>query len=164
MKLTAISGDDLDVETWIKDMMASHGYAQLSVHDPESGLPGYAFTIGLTQSRQTPELFCMGVAPDIAAQLFAHCVAAHDRGSCDLTAKDGELKNVIEGFVLGLRRLPSAVTRLVNAARPDSFNDIKTLAQVLLPDNAGRFPGQPGCDAHIAAAQDADWLVAPVTH
>ena len=159
MYANALAGDALDVETWVDQMIAENGYAQLSIHDPNSGRPGCAFTLGLEHSRQSPELFCMGVSPEIASTLFSLCIEAHDAARVDLASARGDMSDLIEGFVVRLRRIPPALACQGQAARSDRCFDITALVQILMPDNAGRFPGDPSCDPLVAAAQDADRLI-----
>ena len=156
--------DDLDVEAWVEQMIAEHGYAQISMHDPASDLPGFAFTVGLEQSRLVPELFCMGVSPDVAAQLFAICIEGQDARVCDIAKGDQRLNNLLEGYTLGLRRADAPMVLKANTVRPRRGADISRMMQLLLPDNDGYLPGDANCDPRIAAAQDPDRLITTVTN
>ena len=160
MKLDAFVGDDLDVEAWIDQMIAENGYAQIAVHDRFSDLPGYAFTIGLEQSRQVPELLCMGFAPDVTAQLFALCIDGHDAGIHDLSRGNQDVTGLVDDHTLRFRRVAPAMVRRANAMRPQRFTDIAAMLQVLVPDNDGFFPGDAECDSTVAAYQDPEWLLA----
>lgn len=149
-----------DVEAWVQKMIAENGYAQISRHDPSSGLPGFAFTIGLEHSRNVPELICLGVSPDIAAQLFSICIEGHDAGLCDLTARNQSVSGLVDGYSLRFRRVSPAMVLKANEVRPNRPADISDMVQLLLPDNDGFFPGDAECDPGIAASQDTDWLLA----
>ncbi|MFK7875653.1 MAG: DUF4262 domain-containing protein [Paracoccaceae bacterium] len=151
--------DDLDIETWVATMIAEHGYAQMSVHDPSSALPGFAYTIGLEQSRNVPELMCMGVAPDIAAQLFAICIEAHDAKLCDLGGGEQTVNGLVEGYTVGFRNVVPAMVLKANAVRPNRPKNVLEMMQLLLPDNNGLFPGDVNCDPGIAFEQDPDRLL-----
>lgn len=164
MQITAQVENDLDVEAWVEQMIAQNGYAQISLHDPASGLPGFAFTIGLEQSRHVPELMCMGVAPDIAAQLFAICIEGHDNALCDLSQESQSVTGLIEGYALGFRRLAPQIVLRSNALRPNRREDISGMMQLVLPDNNGVFPSDAACDAEVAAAQDPDRLMSPTVN
>lgn len=159
MQVIAGVEDELDVEVWVDQMIAENGYAQISVHDPASGLPGFAYTVGLEQSRQVPELLCLGVAPDIAAQLFAICIEGHDASACDLAAGSQTVTGLVEGYRLGFQKVPPAMVSKANATRPHRRVDVEAMVQLVLPDNSGFFPHEDDCDPAIAAAQDIDWLV-----
>jgi len=154
---------DVDVETWVQKMIAENGYAQISRHDPASGLPGFAFTIGLEQSRQVPELLCLGVAPEIAAQLFAICIEGQDGSLFDLAMGDQQVSGLFDGYDLRFRRVRPAMVLKANETRPNRRDDISEMVQLLLPDNDGFFPGDAKCDPGIAASQDTDWLLASST-
>ncbi|WP_299919456.1 DUF4262 domain-containing protein [uncultured Roseobacter sp.] len=129
--------DDLDVEAWVQQMIAENGYAQISKHDPSLGLPGFAFTIGLEHSRQVPELMCLGVAPDIAAQLFAMCIEGHDASLCDLAIGNQSVLWLVEGYTLRFRCVSPAMVLKANEVRPHRREDISDMVQLLLPDNNG---------------------------
>lgn len=162
MPFEAYERDDLDIETWVKQMKAEYGYAQISIFDPDTKRPGFAFTIGLEASRNVPELLCLGVAPDIASQLFSLCVEAHDSGSVNLAAGSQDLTGLVPDHRIRLQRTTPAMVQRTNAAKPQSHREIGAVVHVLLPDNAGFFPGEAACDAQVAAAQDVDWLLAPI--
>ena len=164
MQIKARAEDSLEIETWVEQMIEENGYAQISMHDTSSGLPGFAFTIGLEQSRQVPELICMGVAPDIAAQLFAICLEGHDTAMCNLAEGNQSVKGLVEGYALGFRRVPPAILLKANEVRPHRREDISKMVQILIPDDNGFFPGNVECDLGVAAMQDPDRLVAPATN
>lgn len=164
MQIKAHVEDDLEVETWVEQMIAENGYAQISMHNPSFGLPGFAFTIGMEQSRQVPELICMGVAPDIAAQLFAICIEGHDSGVYDLAKGNQSVKGLVQGYVLRFRPVAPAMVLKANTVRPYRREDISKMVQLLLPDNSGFFPGDLECDPGVATAQDPDRLLAPATN
>lgn len=156
--------DSLEMEAWVEQMIAENGYAQISMHDPSSGRPGFAFTIGLEQSRQIPELMCMGVDPGIAAQLFAICIEGHDTGVCHLAEDNQSVEGLVDGYVLRFQRLTPAVLLKANNIRPHRRDDISSMVQLLLPDDSGFFPGDAECAPGVAAAQDPDRLLAPATN
>ena len=140
-------------------MIAENGYAQVSRHDPSSGRPGFAFTIGLEQSREVPELICLGIAPDVAAQLFAICIEGHDASLCDLAAGTQTVSGLVDGYSLRFRRVSPAMVQTANEVRPDRPSDISEMVQLVIPDNDGFFPGDAECDPGIAASQDIGWLL-----
>lgn len=164
MQIKAHVEDDLEVEAWVDHMIAENGYAQISMHDPSSGLPGFAFTIGLEQSRQVPELFCMGVAPDIAAQLFAICIEGHENAIFDIAKENQSVTGLVEGYTLRFRRVAPAMVLKANAVRPHRREGISKMLQLMLPDNNGFFPGDSGCNLGVATAQDPDRLLASATN
>lgn len=159
MQVGVFEDGDVDIETWVAQRIAAEGYAQISIHDPASGLPGYAFTLGLEQSRRTPELFCMGVAPDIASQLFSLCIGAQDAVELDLARGNQDVQSLVEGFTLRFRRVAPAMVQKANLVCPESCAPITDMVQLLMPDNDGHFPGDLACDPQVAAAQDLDWLL-----
>jgi hypothetical protein len=164
MQIKATVQDSRDVETWVERMIAEHGYAQISLHGPAADGPGVAFTVGLERSRHVPELLCLGVAPDIAGQLFAACIEGHDRGDHDLAAGEQTLHGLIEDYAFRLRRVSPALLTWTNALRPDRSADSTAMLHLLIPDNSGVFPDEAGCDPRVAAAQDPDRLLAQTTN
>lgn len=160
----AVLENDHDIEAWVQQMIARNGYAQLSVHTSDDGVPGYAFTIGLEASRKMPELFCMGLAPDNVSRLFVLCIEGQESGTCDLSAGEQDVDSLVQGFVLRFRRVGPAMRAKLNAARPERDADLSDILQLVLPDNDGLFPGDPGCDPNIVAAQDIDRLLATATN
>lgn len=164
VQIKARAEDSLEIETWVEQMIEQNGYAQISMHEPSSGLPGFAFTIGLEQSRQIPELMCMGVAPDIAAQLFAICIEGHDGKVFDLADGNQSVRGLVEGYALRFKRVAPAMLLKANAVRPHRRDDSSKMVQLLLPDDNGFFPGEVDCDPGIASAQDPDRLLAPVAN
>lgn len=153
--------DDLDVELFLERMIAENGYAQISVHDQgDTDRPGFAFTVGLETSRAMPELLCLGVAPDVAGQLFSLCIAGQEAGTFDLSDGLQDVGGLITGHLLRFRPTPAPVLQRANAIRHRRMTDICRMVQILLPDNDGIFPGEPTCDPWIAAAQDTDRLLA----
>ena len=160
MQISKVEQYDFDVERRVKEMIAEYGYAQLCIDAPNSARPGFAFTVGLEHAHQTPELLAVGIAPQITAQLFAVCIAGHGNGTLDLASGNQCVSGLVQGCALGFRTAPPALVLKANAARPHRNQDIRALVQVLIPDDAGNFPGDPACDPSVAIAQDADWIVA----
>lgn len=167
VQIKARDEEGLEVEAWVEQMIAENGYAQISKHEPSSGesgiseVPGFAFTIGLEQSRQVPELICLGVAPDIASQLFAICIQGHDNAVYDLVNENQSVKGLVQGYVLRFRRVAPAILHKANLVRPHRRCDISRMVQLLLPDDNGFFPGDLECTPSVASAQDPDRLLAP---
>lgn len=164
MQVDGQIGDGLDTEEWIARQIAEQGYAQISLHDPAPELPGFAFTIGLQEAFGAPELMVMGVAPDVAGQLFGLVIQAHSEGQCDLSAGAQEVTGLVPGFTLRMRPAPVGLVAKANAARPDRPADTEALLHLLIPDDNGHFPGDPACNPQVSAAQDPNRLLAPVTN
>jgi hypothetical protein len=160
MHVKSVIENDLDIDAWVDEMIAERGYAQISMHGEDPNEPGYAFTIGNQDTHGAPELFCMGVAPDIAAQLFAICVEALADGRLDAALPDGDVFGLIEGFALRFRRLPRTVTAMTALAANQRYGDALRMVQIVLPDAEGRFPDDPLCNPAYVAAQDPDRLIA----
>ena len=159
MQTTALLGDTVDMETWVEKMIAENGYAQLSLYEPGHAIPGFAFTIGLEQSRGMPELLCLGADPEVVSRLFGICIDAHETGLCDLTRGNQDVADLIEGHVLRFHHVRPDMRLRANEIQPRQGFEIAAMMQVILPDDHGFFPGEPGCDPDIAAAQDVDWLL-----
>ncbi len=159
MRIAADINSEDEIETWVKAMIADHGYAQISMHGPDPNEPGYAFTVGLTETRGSGEFFCMGVAPDIAAQLFSICIGALDDGRLGPGLSDRDVAGLVEDFTLRFRRLDPALVAQTAHAAIARYGHGVALHQIILPDEAGLFPGDDGCNPAYIAAQDPDRLL-----
>lgn len=162
MRMKAARTDDRDIDAWIDTMIDDQGYAQVSMHGSNPGEPGYAFTIGLGAAFGAPDLFCMGVAPDIAARIFGISTTALHDGRLQPKLPDADIAGLVAGFRLRFRGLPATQARLLITPAGDRLGPRPRLVHVQLPDAAGLFPDDPACNPAYRTAQDVDRLLATV--
>lgn len=125
-----------------------HGWAVQSVL-PGPDNPSFSYTLGLTESFGHAELIMVGFRPELMHRLLndvGELVRAGERfGDWDKSDK------VISGYPVVFRELaPEAAREWAKAAR-NRNGDRLTVLQVFLPDAAGRFPWDDGCDAGFAS-------------
>lgn len=119
---------------------------------PEDGVPGWAFTIGLTHSYGWPELIMCGLSRDLLHG-FVNIVgemAEEGQPSPGL----GRLGDVIEGHYVELRPVdPSWHRCLVGWALWFAQHDEPEFVQIVWPDNQGHFPNEPEFDESLRRFQ-----------
>jgi hypothetical protein len=119
---------------------------------PEDGVPGWAFTIGLTHSYGSPEFIMCGLSRDLLHG-FVNIVgemAAEGQPSPGL----GRLGDVIEGHDVELRPVdPSWHRCLVGWALWFAQHDEPEFVQIVWPDNQGHFPNEPEFDESLRRFQ-----------
>jgi len=113
-------------------------------------LPGFTYTIGLGKNASHPELVIVGIDHHVAAALLADVSTQILAGERSLRAGedlDGLSRN---GYKLRVRQCPP---HLVEQTHPDPTNPVGVL-QLLVPDEAGRFPGDADVDPEYERAQE----------
>jgi Domain of unknown function (DUF4262) len=121
---------------------------------PES----FAYTAGLAVTFRWPELICFGLDLDVAGELLNNAVREL-QGKSLQPVSGLELSDVADGRVMRLRTFSPGLYREhlgwaiwyadYSGLTPAQFSCL----QLLWPDKAGRFPGDPACDPGVAAAQ-----------
>ena len=66
----------------------------------------------------------------------------------------GYYDKVADGFLVRVRDVAPAFCRLSFAVSNRFYGKAVPVRQIVWPDPRGRFPGDPGCDPGMAAAQD----------
>ena len=123
------------------------------------GRPGYIYTTGLTATYRHPELVIAGLPPEAAHGVL---VAAVERIEEDGPLEaGGEYDRIAEGFLVRVRAIAPAFCRLSFAVSDRFYGRSVPAWQVVWPDQRGRFPGEPGCDAGMAAVQDIGGASSP---
>ncbi|WP_083612692.1 DUF4262 domain-containing protein [Mycolicibacterium sp.] len=128
--------------------------------------PPYAFTAGLWHTHRQPELAIYGVGEfDLMAavlnqivdraQACGHRLAPHDRFSGVMGLRDVDADDY---WVKLMPIHPSWHQSQFGISL--FFNGVNTVdfLQVVWPDGAGRYPGEPGFDAYFADRQPLIWL------
>jgi Domain of unknown function (DUF4262) len=122
------------------------------VAEDEDG-PGFAYTIGLLERFDHPEIMVIGLAPQTMHRILNVCgelVRAGARFRHGASCSD-----VLDGHHVQFRQIFSAKLHAEYAGiacRHYRSRDF-TLLQCLWPDRAGVFPSEPGCDDLIVRCQ-----------
>lgn len=138
----------------IAEIVRVHGWYAANVADAD---PPFVYTIGLTTTWDHPELIVFGLEPQDAYDVLAVIVAAIRAGDSYRVA--GRYSGILQGdFKVGLRKVDEtqhevylgyAMGHVRYMGRAASL----TAMQVFLPDAAGRFPFDVGCDIDVHRAQ-----------
>ena len=119
--------------------------------DPEEW---FAYTVGLSKTFEWPELVCFGLDLQVMADLLNDAVA--ECRSRAITPSSGLLlQEVISGYPAKLEAPGPMAKEYVNSARWLAHREDKELSvlQLLWPDNAGKFPDEPGCSPEVVRMQ-----------
>lgn len=125
-----------------------HGWAVQSVL-PGPDTPSFSYTLGLTETFGHAELIMCRFDPTLMHRLLndvGELIRAGERfGDWDKSDK------VISGYPVVFRELAPEAAREWGKAARNRNGDRLTVLQVFLPDAAGRFPWDEGCDAGFAS-------------
>jgi hypothetical protein len=112
--------------------------------DPANSFP-FAYTVGLT-ARRLPELIVAGLPQDVAMEILNNAASRVVTDGFVLTGENYD--DILEGYAC--RFVPTDTARL-SVARRLYLNVVAM--QLLWPDNAARFPGEPGFQAELRPVQ-----------
>jgi Domain of unknown function (DUF4262) len=135
----------------IERMIAKHGFFIQVVGGQEEplALPGFAYTRGLGENASHPELVMVGMPQHLVSFVLADLSTQILAGRRTLRPGDVIDDVLADGYTLRVSECPRHLT---DQTRQDPEKPAGAL-QILLPDKAGRFPGDPGVDPHYAHAQ-----------
>lgn len=140
---------DAEIAQAVRDEIAEHGWAVLA----HEGEPAVAYTVGLHETFDHPEILTIGLPVETAHALLDECAADVEDGrkfAAD-TRETGVLEDHEVAFVsvgdTTARREVCEGAALYYGAR------LFDVVQLLWPDKAGRFPGDPEVDPNMAAQQ-----------
>lgn len=141
----------------VDDVMekVADGVRRYSWHAVGTVTPGgtpYMYTAGLTHSLGCPELLVAGLPPEAAHGILG---AAVDKIRESGPLEDGHLyEGIAAGFPVRVRKGAGAFSPFgLGVANRFAGRPVPWL-QVVWPDPQRRFPGEPGCDPAMAAAQE----------
>lgn len=139
-------------EAFIRHWVAKLGWANQLVEEGASDTePPFAYTVGLTQRFDHPELIVVGLKPDSMQFVLNQCA---DRVKNGTRLKAGaRLDEVIDGFQVEVRTLDPSLLHFLGYARWFHGDRPFEALQILWPDREGRFPGDPAMDGWAAARQ-----------
>ena len=118
---------------------------------PDDQQPSYSYSVGLSKTYGHPEVFMVGFDPELARSLI-NVAGNHIKGGMRFD-QPCLSDRIIEGFPAAFRPLDfGSAYDHSNAGRAilgRSFDGV----QLFLPDAAGRFPWEDGCDPRYATIQ-----------
>ena len=131
-------------------LVRKHGWMVQAVLADESQ-PSYSYSVGLSKTFQHPEIFMTGFHPDMCRSLI-NIAGNHIRSG--MRFDQPCLSDVIiESFPAAFRPLHfGSAYDNSNAGRAILGRSFEAV-QLFLPDAAGRFPWEEGCDPQYAAVQ-----------
>lgn len=128
-------------QAWLRETIRLHGWAIQAVYgDAEHRIPPFAYTIGLTRFGHS-ELVVFGLAQSNAAEVLN---GLGRRARSGLKLADGArfAAEAICPRALRLQRHPHPEQVVLGAAA--RYGPRVTALQVLVADDSGSFPGEPG--------------------
>jgi hypothetical protein len=138
-------------------LIAEHGFSVMAVFASEKS-PGFAYTVGLTESAKHPELLIFGLPPQMAHIVMHNLVARIKQGD---VYRDSDL------IVDVLSHLPIAAKSIATEKAADYtvqlFNYYAgrplppTVLQLVLPDTRGQFPWSERFEERYRSMQPALW-------
>lgn len=139
-------------EAFIRHWVEKLGWAVQLVEEGASDTePPFAYTVGLTESFDHPELVVVGQRPEMMQFMLNECA---DRVKSGTRLQPGaQLDEVIEGFQVEIRALDPALLRFLGYARWFHGERPFEALQILWPDQEGRFPGDPLADRRAESRQ-----------
>jgi hypothetical protein len=164
---------------WIAMTIHTHGIAVIAVGSGACHVPGcrcgpearsWSYTVGFAE-RGHPEVVTFGLHPGDAVKVsnlvrneeLAGAVV-RPRDEMPLLGQTVRFAEVPEEWAAGAENPMGAWFRHYEPGRPAL--DPPIVVQLLWQDDDGRFPGDPGCDPIVAAAQPTgemlaspDWLL-----
>jgi len=147
--------DEEAIRNYLRNTRAiieKHGWAVQAVLGSASDGSAYSYTIGFTETLGHPEVFVAGFDYDLCRRLL------NDVGSLIRDGADFRrpclADKVIKDYHVAFRPVTEdSVRELCNAGRAALGVDVFDAVQMFLPDEAGRFPWDEGCEPSIARAQ-----------
>lgn len=127
----------------IRELIAAHGWAVLS-QEREGVNPPFSYTVGLA-AKDLPELILVGLEPAIARSALNRTASRLAAGE---KLRNGQpLLEIIAGMSVIPRSVPPDVAeRMMRFTHLLAMNKPWSAIQIVWPDPAGRFPGDPQYD------------------
>ena len=113
----------------------------------------FMYTTGLTGGDH-PELVITGLPPKAAHGILAGAIKVIRSGTP--LAPGREYQDIARGFPVRFRAVDQGACRHPLSVTTRFYGRQVPAVQLVWPDPAGRFPGEPGCDPAMAEAQDIE--------
>lgn len=148
-----------DILTWADDCIAKKGWAAISVfEDPETGEPPFTYSVGFSETLDCPEVVLVGFHPETAQSVIGafHDAVSEGRIKLDFAAADHS--QVIQDFDVRVQPVADDIADRIGRVLAARGIDPIRMLHAMLPDMAGKLPGDPECDPHFATGQDIGQL------
>lgn len=145
----------------IKDKIDQHiksrGHSLVCV-DVDKDSPIFAYTVGLTESCQHAELLIFGLPRQASVDILSGII---DRVNTNGPLRDGDTIETLTNFPLCVKTVPlSAAADYANLAISQySDRQAPTFVQIVLPDEAGKWPWDAAYDQEMTVFQPNLWRV-----
>jgi hypothetical protein len=134
-----------------REIISQHGWMVQAVL-PDEVQPSFSYTVGLSQAPfHHPEIFLVGFHPEQARPLLN--VAGEHVKKGRRFDRETLSDQVIEGLPAAFRPIKSRSTVRHSSAGRAILGRAFDAVQLILPDAAGLFPWDEGCDPQYAAVQ-----------
>lgn len=144
------------LDTQIDGLIKRAGFAVICI-GPESGVPPFAYSVGLTETYGSPELLIFGVGDKVAIPVF-HAVVDRIKGG-ERFPNGAVLEKVLN--------VPCVIKAVSDSiARKYALNVLKryegaatspTFQQIVYPDQAGVLPWEAGYSEKMRQIQTELW-------
>jgi hypothetical protein len=137
----------------VHDDVAKYGWHVVAVVPrPDESFPPFAFTVGLFETYQHPELIVFCLPMKIAHAVFSTCVERIEEGA---TFVDGQVRSdVLNKYRAAFSTVdPSFYSEYLGTAIGFYDHLDFPVLQLVWPDRNDHFPWEPHCDANFAEEQ-----------
>jgi hypothetical protein len=142
----------LDIERFLE----SPGWAVIGVFsDRGNNVPGFSYTVGLT-ARGLPELITLGLPSDAAHHILNDAARRLLAGN---RFEPGQRLHEIANMPLTVRVVDDTDARRTGYAAFRRYPEGCRFLQLVWPDRAGLFPGDPDCEPRFVDMQDITRVV-----
>jgi hypothetical protein len=138
----------------VSNTIREHGWAVITVDQTEDcgGGPKLAYTVGLTETYNHPEIVMVGFASDLSMAVLNSAGKRVKNGIRFVDSSTDD--HVIQLFPVAFRSIPMPPGKrwapvASDRYRPRSFE----LLQMFMPDGCARFPWNANCDESTARIQ-----------
>lgn len=127
----------------VEESIAEESAGVLGVVDGKGGSPAFCYTVGAT-AFGLPELLLVGSADPDFAGLLQDCVEIQIRRG--RAFEDQERIDIGGAFPVLASQADSLMAEEYVRQASDFFHQTVEVVQILVPDTAGRYPGDPDVD------------------
>lgn len=148
------NNDDLtrrqqEIKERMRSLLAKDGYVIQDV----LGMPPYSYTVGRWENQHQPEIVMIGLRTEDMHIMIRHVVERVRAGELRVEL-DREIAGVVETPVRFRLVSQEIVRQHLLAIKSLTESGEAIVWQLVVPDRAGRFPGEEGVDARYEQMQD----------
>lgn len=140
----------------LAERIAKFGWTTMTVFPlQDSDAPYFTYSIGFQARFHCPEVLFVGFSKESSNALIAGLASSLERGDIPILAAGERRSDVVRDMDVLVEGIPQAeaagIARFAEALRgPEKLQ----LVQVVLPDESGLLPGEPGCNPKFVSFQD----------